>query len=269
MGVLNVTPDSFSDGGTYYPDIAKCVIRARDMLRDGADIVDVGGEAAGPTAQPVGWREDMRRALPAIERIRAEEPNVTLSVNTRYPQVARAAVDAGVRFLNVTGACGYDRDMIAVAAGSDCELVLWDLPTGLGSGLDGRDLDADPVDEVRRFLADRVDECVRAGIPKSRIWIDPGFGHPRPTPQVLAMLRRLSEFATLGCRLAVGVSRKRHLGELTRDALGLDEVPAPRGRTEAGLAETAWAIANGAGLIRTHDVRATRVVADVVWRLSG
>jgi dihydropteroate synthase len=269
MGILNITPDSFSDGGLYFRNTASVLEYATRMVADGADIIDVGGEAAGPTAAPVSPQEEIDRTVPVVQLLRAElPPGVSIAVNTRHPDVAEAALRHGADMINCTGACAFDPRMMAIAATAGCTLILWDLPTRMGSGTAGRELTGDPVGDVLRFLRTQVDACVAAGVDRDRIWVDPGFGSPHSTVHVVEMLRRLDEFLAIGCRVAVGVSRKRHLGDLTRQIMRTADTPDPLSRLDAALAETAWSIIKGATMIRTHDVRSTRIVADLVTLLG-
>jgi dihydropteroate synthase len=246
MGVLNVTPDSFSDGGAYLdPDAA--VAHARRMARDGAALIDVGGESTRPGAEPVPLEEELRRVLPVLERLGAESV-APLSVDTAKAAVARAALEAGVVFVNDVTALRGDPGMAAVVAESGAELCLMHM---LG---DPRTMQDDPryedvVSEVKDFLEERLGFAVSEGIPEERVWLDPGIGFGKTLAHNLELLRRLDEIVAVGRPVVVGVSRKRFIGTLTGKA--------EPDRMAGGLAANVLAFERGAHMFRVHDVAET------------
>jgi dihydropteroate synthase len=255
MGVLNVTPDSFSDGGRVI-DVVSAISRARDMAAEGAAIIDVGGESTRPGAQPVGTEEEMRRVLPVIEGI-ADLP-VVVSVDTRKPEVMRAACKAGAGMINDVFAL---RAPGALRAAAECAVPVCLMHMqGEPQTMQNAPEYGDVVGEVRDFLAGRIDAAVDAGIPRTQIVIDPGFGFGKSLEHNLQLLANLGSLSALARPVLVGISRKAMLGAI------LSNAPAER-RLEAGLAAACLAAWQGASILRTHDVRQTvdavRTVASV------
>ena len=245
MGVLNVTPDSFSDGGRFLaPDAA--LARARHMAAEGAAIIDVGGESTRPGAAPVSEQEELRRVIPVIEAIAAELP-VVISIDTRKPEVMRAAVAAGAGLINDVYAL-REEGALHMAAALGVPVCLMHMQG------DPRTMQAAPhyedvVAEVKVFLAERVAACERAGILRERLLIDPGFGFGKSLEHNLRLLRHLDDFAGLKLPLMVGVSRKSLIGAVL-------DVPAAE-RLYGSIALAALAVWQGAAIIRSHDVAAT------------
>lgn len=245
MGVLNVTPDSFSDGGRF-ADPAAALARARAMVAEGAAIVDVGGESTRPGAQPVPEQQELDRVLPVIERI-ARELDCAISADTSKPAVMRAACAAGAELINdvlalrTPGALEAARDTGAAV----CLMHMQGEPRTMQQA----PVYADVVEEVRAFLRDRAAACVAAGVPRERIVVDPGFGFGKTLNHNLALLAGIDVIADLGLPVLVGVSRKSMFGTL------LDR--AADQRVAGGLAAAALAVWQGARIVRTHDVRAT------------
>jgi dihydropteroate synthase len=254
MGVVNVTPDSFSDGGRYLhtEDAVKHGLR---LAADGADILDVGGESTRPGAEPVSIDEEAARVVPVIERLRTEVPDVAISVDTRHPGVARAALAAGADIVNDVTAAS-DPDTIDAAIGSGAGLVLMHMQG------EPRTMQADPtygdvVAEVRGFLADRIAAVVAAGVPRERLCVDPGIGFGKTTAHNLALLRDIASFRELDVPVLVGVSRKRFIGELS----GVDDLA---DRLEGTAGAVAWCAGRGVDVVRVHDVKEMARVVKVV-----
>lgn len=259
MGILNVTPDSFSDGGRFLQKDA-ALRRAMEMAASGADIVDVGGESTRPGAEPVPTDEELRRVMPVIESL-AAEPGMIVSVDTRKAAVARAALQAGAAMVNDVSAMTADPEMASVVAESGAAVCLMHMQ-GTPKTMQLAPAYADVVHEVRDYLGERARIARAAGIAEDRIVIDPGFGFGKTLEHNLEMLRRLREFTDLGYPVLVGTSRKSMLGALLGGA-------PPQDRTEGTAATVALAVANGASIVRVHDVREMwRVVcvADAVVR---
>ena len=249
MGVLNVTPDSFSDGGRW-ADLDAAVAQGERMIEEGADVVDVGGESTRPGAEPVDEAEERRRVVPVIEALAGR---VRVSVDTRHAVVAEAAIAAGATLLNdVTASLAA----VAAAAGPGVGFVAMHM---LG---DPRTMQDDPrygdvVADVRDFLVPRAAAARDLGI--EAVWIDPGIGFGKTVDHNLRLLARLDALVRSGFPVLVGTSRKRFLGVLAAraDGLGPGATADPDDRLAGSVATAAWAMWHGAGMVRVHDVRAT------------
>jgi dihydropteroate synthase len=252
MGVVNVTPDSFSDGGLF-ADPARAIAHARRLIDEGADILDIGGESTRPGSAPVPLAKERRRVLPVIERLSA--CGVPVAIDTRKPQLMREALAAGASMINDINALGAAGALEAVAA-SDAAVCLMHMRNEPRTMQDAPAYD-DVVHEVRDFLRDRVAAAEAAGIARGRIVVDPGFGFGKTLEHNLALLRGLHAFADLGGALLAGLSRKSMLGQLTGREVGE--------RAYAGVAAALAAVKNGAHIVRVHDVAATRD-ALAVWQ---
>jgi dihydropteroate synthase len=263
MGIVNVTPDSFSDGGTF-SGADDAVAHALRLAADGADILDVGGESTRPGSDPVSVDEELARVLPVVAGLASAAPtHVALSVDTRRPDVARAAIDAGASIVNdVTAA--RDPAMFDVVAGSGAGLVLMHMLGDPTTMQDDPRYD-DVVTDVRDFLASRLGAAIAAGIPRDRLCVDPGIGFGKTLEHNLSLLRSIASFEDLRVPVLVGASRKRFIGELT----GVDE---PAERVEGTAGAVAWCAANGVDVVRVHDVpemaKVVRVV-DAIARGTG
>ncbi len=250
MGVINTTPDSFSDGGTLYRnahlDIEQAMARARDMATAGAAILDIGGESTRPGAQPVSLQEEMDRVLPLVARIAAELP-VVISVDTSAPELMREAARAGAGMLNDVRALTR-AGALEAAASTGLPVCLMHMQGEPGS-MQVAPHYVDVVTEVRDFLQGRVAACERLGIVREQLLLDPGFGFGKTVIHNMQLLQGLSKLAVLGFPLVVGLSRKSMIGKL----LGREMEQ----RLPAGLALAVMAVERGAAIIRTHDVAAT------------
>jgi len=254
MGIVNVTPDSFSDGGEHFdPDAA--VAHGLRLAGEGADILDVGGESTRPGAQDVPLEEELRRVLPVVERL-ARETRLPVSIDTSRPEVMRAAVEAGAGMVNDVFALRRE-DALDTAAALGVPVVLMHMLGEPRTMQQAPDYD-DVVGEVHRFLAERIFAAEMAGIPRQRIVVDPGFGFGKTTAHNLQLLAQLERFTGLGVPVLAGLSRKRTIGELT----GRDD---PRGRIHGSVAAHLVAAQRGARIVRVHDVAAT-VDALKLWQ---
>ena len=253
MGIVNVTPDSFSDGGAH-DNVDAAVAHALRLAAEGADILDVGGESTRPGAEPVGVEEELRRVIPVIERLARECP-LPISVDSSKPEVMRAAVAAGAGMLNDVHALRGEGALDA-AASLATPLVLMHMQ-GEPRSMQAEPHYEDVVSEVFRFLAERIFAAEMAGIDKKRIVIDPGFGFGKNRDHNLALLAQLRRFEELGVPVLAGLSRKKTIGELT----GRSD---PRERVHGSVAAHLIAAQHGARLLRVHDVAAT-VDALQVW----
>jgi dihydropteroate synthase len=252
MGIVNVTPDSFSDGGAHETTEA-AVAHGLALAAEGADLLDVGGESTRPGAGEVPVEEEMRRVIPVIERL-ARETSLPISVDTSKPEVMRAAVAAGAGLINDVYALRREGALDAAAA-ARVPVVLMHMQGEPRSMQDAPAYD-DLVGEVHRFLAERIFACEMAGIPKKSIVLDPGYGFGKTTAHNLLLLRQQSRLLDLGLPLLAGLSRKRSLGEITGRATGE--------RVFASVAAAVLAAEQGARILRVHDVAAT-VDALKVW----
>lgn len=246
MGILNVTPDSFSDGGEHFSlDLA--LSRARQMVNEGADIIDVGGESTRPGSQGVSLQQELDRVIPVIAAICAEIPT-PVSVDTSKPQVMREAVAAGAGMINDVMAL---RQPGALQAAEDLKVPVC-LMHMLGEprSMQQRPAYRDVVVEVRQFLEERVEICERSGIPREKLLLDPGFGFGKNLDHNLSLLKNLGKFADIGLPLVVGMSRKSMIGKM------LDDRPVD-GRLFGSLATVVMALERGAAMVRVHDVAAT------------
>ena len=254
MGIVNATPDSFSDGGAYF-DAEAAVAHGLRLAEQGADILDVGGESTRPGAQAVPVEEELRRVVPVVERL-ARETALPISIDTSKPEVMRAAVAAGAGMLN--DVYGLRRDgALDAAAALGVPVVLMHMLGEPRSMQEAPDYD-DVVGEVHRFLAERIFAAEMAGIARKNIVVDPGFGFGKTTAHNLQLLAQLDRFTELGVPVLAGLSRKRSIGELT----GRTE---PRARMAGSVAAHLVAAQRGALLLRVHDVAET-VDALRVWQ---
>ena len=252
MGVVNVTPDSFSDGGLH-ADTAMAVVHARRLIEEGADIVDIGGESTRPGAAPVPLEEERRRVLPVLEALAGGA--VPVSVDTRKPALMREVIAAGAALVNDVTALSSPRALEALA-GTAVGVCLMHMQGEPGTMQDNPAY-GNVVHEVRDYLAARVAAVTAAGISRERIVADPGFGFGKTLEHNLALLRSLGEFRGLGVALLAGLSRKAMIGRLT----GRE----PRDRIHGSVAAALVAAQNGAHIVRVHDVAATRD-ALAVWQ---
>ena len=253
MGIVNATPDSFSDGGEHF-DADAAVAHGLALAADGADILDVGGESTRPGAAEVTVEEELRRVLPVIERL-VRETALPVSVDSSKPEVMHAAVAAGAGMINDVYALRREGALEA-AAGLGVPVVLMHMLGEPRSMQDAPEYD-DVVGDVHRFLAERIFAAEMAGIPRKRIVVDPGFGFGKTTAHNLALLAQLARFNELGVPVLAGLSRKRTVGEITGREL-------PRERIHGSVAAHLVAAQRGAMLLRVHDVAAT-VDALAVW----
>ena len=258
MGVVNVTPDSFSDGGAFLsPEAA--LAHARRLAGEGADQIDVGGESTRPGAEPVSQDEELRRVMPVVEAF-ADVASPEVSIDTTKAAVARAAIAAGASIVNDVSALRNDPEMVDVVAGSGVVCCLMHMRG------EPRTMQEDPryedvVSDVKAFLEDRLAFAVAAGIAEREVWLDPGIGFGKALEHNLELLRRLDEIVAIGRPVVVGVSRKSFLGRLTGRPV--------EGRLAATIASNVLAYARGASVFRVHDVAALRDALTVAAATVG
>jgi len=257
MGILNVTPDSFSDGGAFFAPQA-ALAHAREMVAAGAAIIDVGGESTRPGAAPVPLQEELRRVIPVVEALSNTLP-VPVSIDTRNPAVMQAAVAAGAGLINDVNALQAPGAVeTAASLGVPvCLMHMQGMPESMQDNPEYRDV----VAEVRQFLAGRALACIAAGVPRERILLDPGFGFGKTTRHNLLLLQHLDALVAEGYPVLVGLSRKSLIGNVL--GLPVEE------RLYPGLALAVLAVWQGAAIVRTHDVRATQEAVAMCHAVSS
>jgi dihydropteroate synthase len=260
MGIVNVTPDSFSDGGTFL-DAGAAIRHGRELAAQGADILDVGGESTRPGAGAVSAEEELARVAPVLEGLASERgPGLPVSIDTSKARVAEAALGAGAQIVNDVTALRGDPELAALCADRDCGLVLMHM---LGTP---RTMQLDPtyddvVDDVKAFLAERLEVATEAGVADERVWLDPGIGFGKTLDHNLELLRRLGELGELGRPIVVGSSRKSFIGKLTGR-----EVDQRLGGT---VASNVLAVLAGADVVRVHEILELRQAVDVAEAIVG
>jgi dihydropteroate synthase len=257
MGVVNVTPDSFSDGGLYL-DPALAIEHGRELEAAGADILDVGGESTRPGAEEVGVEEELRRVVPVIQGL--EGVKAQISVDTSKAAVAAAALDAGAEIVNDVTALRGDSEMAALCADRGVTVVLMHM-LGSPRTMQENPVYADVVADVKAFLAERVEVATAAGIAEERIWLDPGIGFGKTAEHNLELLRRLGELRELGRPLVIGTSRKSFIGRVDGSHAGE--------RLGGTIASSVLAAAEGAAVLRVHDVAEVRQAMAVTTAILG
>ncbi len=251
MGILNVTPDSFFDGGKHFDKLEYTIAQVKQMVIDGADIIDIGGESSRPGAEPVSIEEELRRVIPIIEAL-AKEITAPISIDTYKPQVAKTALQAGAKMLNdITGF--KNPDMIAVAAEFQVPVVVMHMQ-GEPKSMQENPTYTNVIEDIKNFFVERIQALKAAGV--KDIILDPGIGFGKTLEHNLNILKHLEEFTTLGCPILVGPSRKSFIGKIT--GLPVEE------RLEGTLGAVAVSVMNGASIVRVHDVKACRRVLDIV-----
>jgi dihydropteroate synthase len=261
MGIVNVTPDSFSDGGEHI-DAAAALAHCRELASAGAGILDIGGESTRPGAAPVSPAEELARVLPVLEglqAVRGELPAVEFSIDTRHSLVMRAATTAGADIINDVTALAGDPAALATAAASSARVVLMHMQ-GEPATMNLAPAYSDVALDVFDFLEARIEACVAAGIDRQRLIVDPGIGFGKRSPENLAILRALPLFHGLGCPILLGVSRKWLIG-------GMTSVP-PKQRLPTSLAAAMHALSHGVQMLRVHDVAETHQVVELWRRLN-
>ncbi|MGQ0442436.1 MAG: dihydropteroate synthase [Methylophilaceae bacterium] len=252
MGIVNVTPDSFSDGGQF-DTIDKAVAHAQDLIAEGADILDIGGESTRPNATPVSLQQELSRVIPVIEAL-AKQVSIPISIDTYKPAVMQAAIDAGASIVNDARAL-QENGALEMVANSNAGVCLMHMQ-GTPQTMQNNPQYADVVGEVSHFLMERIQLCKQAGIAENRIVIDPGFGFGKSRAHNISLIKQLELFTNIGYPLLVGLSRKSVLGQVTGQDVD--------SRLYASVAASVIAALKGAKIIRVHDVKATMEALKVV-----
>lgn len=253
MGILNVTPDSFSDGGRFH-DKGAAVDQTARLIADGADIIDIGGESTRPYAEPVSLDEELSRVIPVIEAVRSFS-DIPISIDTTKPAVARQAIISGANIVNDISALRYDAEMLnVVKENSAADLVIMHMQ-GTPGNMQDDPVYEDVIEEILNFFKERLELIESAGIDLDRIIVDPGIGFGKKLEHNLSILKHLSRFSSLGCRVLLGHSRKRFLGDLTGEDTDDRDIPTA---LVAG-----FCLDNNVSIFRVHNVALTRQALDV------
>ncbi len=262
MGIVNVTPDSFSDGGLFL-QAERAIDHARRLVDEGADLLDIGGESTRPGAGAVSAAEELDRVGPVLEGVRAAEgrlADVTISIDTSKVAVAEVALDTGAEIVNDVTALRAEPQLAALCAERGCGLVLMHMQGTPRTMQEDPGYD-DVVEDVKAFLADRIEFATSQGVAEGRIWIDPGIGFGKTVQHNLELLRRLGELGELGRPIMIGASRKSFLGKLTGREAGE--------RLGGTIASNVLALLGGAEVFRVHDVAELRQALDVAEAILG
>ena len=256
MGILNVTPDSFSDGNLYF-DRDKAVKHGLDLVKEGACILDIGAESSRPGSDPISVQEELARILPVISELR-EDTDTLLSVDTTKAEVARRALDAGADIINDISSFKFDPDMLHLAAERETPVILMHLKGNPKTMQDNPSYE-NLLEEVKSFFQERIDKAVSSGITREKIILDPGIGFGKNFQDNLSLIRNLRYFENLGRPILVGHSRKSFIGKIMGQP--------PQDRLEGSLSAAVLSVSQGAHLLRVHDVAATKkaiLVADAI-----
>jgi len=260
MGILNVTPDSFSDGGEY-TQVDAAISQVKLMVAEGADIIDIGGESTRPGSKPVSAEEQISRVVPVIKAIRAElSEEVLISIDTTLSLVAKAALEAGASIINDISAGQGDKGILFVASEYEVPIILMHMK-GTPQNMQDNPSYVDVVAEVCESLKNRVDDALAAGIKKENIALDPGIGFGKRREDNINLLASLNEIVLLGYPVLLGTSRKRFMGSLC-------DVSEPAGLVTATAVTTALGVMSGVTMFRVHDVKENRQAVDVSWAIK-
>lgn len=243
MGILNVTPDSFSDGGKFF-SADNAVSRGLEMLKEGADIIDIGGESSRPGSEPVNAGEEIKRIIPVLERILRQMPDAVISIDTTKKEVAEAALSAGAKIINDISALSFEPDILGVIQKYGASIILMHMK-GTPKNMQANPVYNDVIGEIYDFFTERIQAVSKAGI--KNIFIDPGIGFGKTLEHNLEILKRLGDFKSLGYPVLIGVSRKSFIGKILD--LNVEE------RDAATAVIESMAVKNGARIIRTHNVK--------------
>ena len=257
MGILNVTPDSFSENGKFF-DSRKAIEHAVYMAESGADIIDIGGESSRPGSSGISAREELKRVIPIIEKV-ADQVEIPISIDTVKSDVARRALDAGASIINDISALRVDKKMAGVAAKHDAHLILMHM-RGTPEDMQNNTEYDDIIGEISQFFEDAAQKAIKAGVSKDKIIIDPGIGFGKSVEGNFVIMKNLDRFLELGYSLLVGASRKSFIGKTLK--LDVDR------RLEGSLAAACYAVLNGADIVRVHDVAETKKALTIIEKIA-
>lgn len=258
MGILNVTPDSFSDGGRY-TTLEKAVKHAQAMLSEGADILDVGGESTRPGSKPVSTEEELRRVIPVIEALCGTVDDVVVSVDTSKAEVAKEAISAGAHIINDVSALTRDPAMTDLAADTGAGVVLMHMQ-GEPGNMQSAPQYGNVVDDIAKYLEDRISDITRAGVREEQIAVDPGIGFGKTVEHNIRLIAELRRFKISGRPIVMGLSRKSFLASITGREVNE--------RLAGSIAALTYSVLNGANVLRVHDVAASRDAIEVLSALT-
>lgn len=258
MGVLNITPDSFSDGGQYLT-IDKAISRAQLMIDQGADMIDIGGESSRPDASQVSIDEEAGRVIPVIEAL-SKLINVPISIDTSKAKIMQLAIEAGASMINDVRAL-HSKSSLEIVASTAKDVCLMHMQ-GDPKTMQNNPIYTDVIDEIKHFFEQRIEACINAGISQNKIILDPGFGFGKTLNHNLEILRRLDEFKSFGLRILVGISRKSMIGSMLNNR-NTD------GRTIGSVTTAIIAFQNGANIVRVHDILETKDAFKVLQSVTG
>ncbi len=266
MAILNVTPDSFSDGGKFF-SIDNAVAQGERLVEDGADILDIGGESTRPFSDPVSAEDEIRRVAPVIEKL-AGKIDVPISIDTTKAAVAKRAIDAGAAIINDVGALRLDPHLVDIAAHTGVPVIVMHM-LGIPKTMQVSPVYGDLVGEIRQFLENAIARAIQGGVARSKIIIDPGIGFGKTVAHNLELIRRLPAFETLDAPIMIGPSRKAFIRTLVKGGLEGD-LPADSPMVETGTqAVVAASILHGAHIVRVHNVVETRATAKIIDALDN
>lgn len=269
MGVINVTPDSFSNGNEDFKNIDKIIQKVTYMLENGADIIDIGGESTRPGAEPVSAEEELERVIPVIEAVRKElGDRFFISIDTYKSVVAQEALKAGADIVNDISGMSFDPKMAEVVAKFDCPIIVNHIRGKPSDMQKGEIYYDDVVIDIVKFLKKQIDYGVSKGIRPDRFIIDPGIGFGKLPEHNVEIIKRLNEFRILGLPILVGISRKSFLNVILKNLLTKRDIP-PKERLFATLGATAYAVLNGAHIVRVHDIRETAEFLTILDVIRG
>ena len=267
MGILNITPNSFSDGGEYF-DLKKAVKRGEELLKEGADIIDIGGESTRPGAEPVPEEEELKRVIPVIKELRKNlGDKFLISIDTYKSNVARKALEVGADIVNDISGLGFDKDMVNVIKEFDCPIVINHIK-GKPKDMQKKVYYNDVVAEIIDYFEKRINYALDKGVRPDRFIIDPGIGFGKNIEHNVEIIKRLREFKVLGLPILIGVSRKSFIGSILKNFLK-DKEYTPKERLFGTLGVSAYAVLNGAHILRVHDVKATKEFLTLLDTVRG
>ena len=259
MGIVNVTPDSFSDGGKFFsPEVA--ISHASKLIRQGADIIDIGGESTRPGAEQVSEPEELKRVIPVIEKIRTDNPTILISIDTTKASVAKHAVEAGADIINDVSGLSFDKNMIGIVESFNIPIVIMHMK-GNPQNMQLNPKYKDIVNEILDFFKKKIKIAIQSGINRSMIILDPGIGFGKTVDHNFELLSRLNEFNVLELPIMIGPSRKSFIGI----TLGLP----PEDRVEGTAAAVSAGVMNGASIVRVHDVKSMKRVVRIIEKVRN
>ena len=259
MGIVNVTPDSFSDGGKFFsPEVA--ISHASKLISQGADIIDIGGESTRPGAKQVSELEELKRVIPVIEKIRADNPAILISIDTTKASVAKHAIEAGADIINDVSGLSFDNNMVGIVETFNIPVVIMHMkgnPQNMQMNPEYKDI----VNEILDFFKMKIKSAIQSGINRSKIILDPGIGFGKTVEHNFELLSRLNEFNVLELPIMIGPSRKSFIG-ITLD------LP-PEDRVEGTAAAVSAGVMNGASIVRVHDVKSMKRVVKIIEKVRN